>query len=582
MLRLSKFFMLQALTYGRIATLLFLILFAWRLMRRLLLYLLYALPLLFLAVFYLYPLVSILRVSFLPEGQLNLAGIGAMVSQSYFWKVIWFTTWQAAVSTLLTLLVGLPLAYLFAQYAFPGKTLLRALTTIPFVMPTVVVAAAFTTLLGDKGVINQWLQAWLHLDEPPLRLLQSIWIILFAHAFYNVSVIVRTVGGFWANLNPNLQAAAAVLGANPRRRFFEVTLPLLLPSIAAASLLVFLFCFTSFGVVLILGGLRFATLEVEIYRQAVSLFNLPLAAFLSLVQMVLTFVVMVVYTRLQAKTSLPLDMRPVQSVARPLSTVSARVEVALVLGLGLALLLAPLLALVWRSFTLGADGPTWRYYQELTVNRRQSAFFVTPLVAMRNSLLFALATMLLSLFLGITSAYLLARPRTWVTMLLDPIFLLPLGTSAVTLGFGYIIAMGSLRTSLWLTPLAHTLIAAPFVVRTFLPALRGLDPRLRESSAVLGASPLRTWWEVDVPILFRAMLVGAIFAFTVSLGEFGATLLVSRPDAPTMPILIYRALSQPGLLNYGQALAMSTLLMVVSALAFIIIERFRFRDIGEF
>jgi len=216
------------------------------------------------------------------------------------------------------------------------------------------------------------------------------------------------------------------------------------------------------------------------------------------------------------------------------------------------------------------------------VNRRQSAFFVTPLVAMRNSLLFALATMLLSLFLGITSAYLLARPRTWVTTLLDPIFLLPLGTSAVTLGFGYIIAMGSLRTSLWLTPLAHTLIAAPFVVRTFLPALRGLDPRLRESSAVLGASPLRTWWEVDVPILFRAVLVGAIFAFTVSLGEFGATLLVSRPDAPTMPILIYRALSQPGLLNYGQALAMSTLLMVVSALASIIIERFRFRDIGEF
>ena len=142
--------------------------------------------------------------------------------------------------------------------------------------------------------------------------------------------------------------------------------------------------------------------------------------------------------------------------------------------------------------------------------------------------------------------------------------------------------MGNLRTSLWLTPIAHTLIATPFVVRTFLPALRGLDSRLRESAAVLGASSARTWWEVDVPILFRAAVVGAIFAFTVSLGEFGATLLISRPDTPTMPIVIYRALSQPGLLNYGQALAMSTLLMVVSALAFIAIERFRFRDLGEF
>ena len=551
-------------------------------MKRQPLYLLYTLPLLFLAVFYLYPLVSILRVSLLPEGQLNLAGIGQMVRQAFFWKVIWFTTWQAAVSTLLTLVVGLPLAYLFAQVAFPGKTLLRALTTIPFVMPTVVVASAFTTLLGDKGVINQWLQSGLHLDQPPLHLLQTIWIILLAHAFYNVSVIVRTVGGFWANLNPNLAAAAAVLGADPRRRFFEITLPLLWPSIAAASLLVFLFCFTSFGVVLILGGLRFATLEVEIYRQAVSLFNLPLAAFLSLVQMALTFVVMVVYTRLQAKASLPLDLRPIQQVARPLSTLRARLGVALVLLVVLTLLLAPLLALIWRSFTLGTDSPTLRYYQELTVNRRQSAFFVSPLLAMRNSLLFALATMVFSLLFGIISAYLLARPRTWLTRLLDPIFLLPLGTSAVTLGFGYIISLGNLRTSLWLTPIAHTLIASPFVVRTFLPALRGLDPRLRESAAVLGASPVRRWWEIDVPILFRAAVVGAIFAFTVSLGEFGATLLVSRPDTPTMPIVIYRALSQPGLLNYGQALAMSSLLMVVSALAFIGIERFRFRDLGEF
>src|SRR5205823_3532137 len=137
----------------------------------------------------------------------------------------------------------------------------------------------------------------------------TIWIILLAHVFYNVSVIVRTVGGFWASLNPHLQETAAVLGANPRRLFFAVTLPLLLPSVTAASLLVFLFCFTSFGVVLILGGLRFATLEVEVYRQAVSLFNLPLAAFLSLVQMALTFGVMAFYTRLQARASLPLEMR---------------------------------------------------------------------------------------------------------------------------------------------------------------------------------------------------------------------------------------------------------------------------------
>jgi thiamine transport system permease protein len=551
-------------------------------LRRVGLLLLYAAPLLFLAVFYLYPLARIFQTSFRADGAWNFAGIAETLSRPYFWRVVWFTTWQAVASTALTLILGLPLAYMFARYEFRGKSFLRALTTIPFVMPTVVVAAAFTALAGRSGLLNQWLQAFFDLDTPPIQLMQTVWIILIAHAFYNVSVIIRAVGGFWSNLNPSLEEAGAVLGANRWRLFREVTLPLLTPSITAASLLVFLFCFTSFGVVLILGGLRYATIEVEIYRQTVSFFNLPVAAFLSLVQMGLTFTVMAVYTRVQARSSLPLETRPRRRTARKPRNRRERALLSLSLVVMLTLLLAPLLALVWRSFTLGGQGFTLQYYQALTENQRQSAFFVPPLVAVRNSLMYALATLFLSLFLGIASAYLLDRPRSWATAILDPVFLLPLGTSAVTLGFGYIISMGPLRTSLWLVPIAHTLIAAPFVVRTFLPALRRLDPRLRESAAVLGASPLRTWLEVDAPLLFGAVLVAATFAFTISLGEFGASLLITRPDMPTMPVVIYRALGKPGLLNYGMALAMSVILMAVSAVSLVVIERFRIGEMGEF
>jgi thiamine transport system permease protein len=541
--------------------------------------LLYALPLLFLAVFFFYPLLRIMQVSFAGEGDWRAL---ATLGRPFFWQVLWFTTWQATVSTLLTLIVGLPLAFVFARYAFPAKGIVRALTMIPFVLPTVVVAAAFTALLGDRGVINQSLRTLLGLAQPSLQLEQSIWMILLAHVFYNVSVIIRTVGGFWANLNPRLEEAAAVLGADRLRLFRRITLPLLMPSVLAAALLVFLFCFTSFGVVLILGGLRFATLEVEIYRQAVTLFDLPVAAVLSLVQMVFTFAVMAVYTRLQARASRPLEARPQANTARTPATRLGKALLGLTVAVMVIILLAPLLALVWRSFTLGGAGLTFQYYRALTLNPRQSAFFVPPLVAVRNSLVFAAATVLLSVVLGTITAYLLARPQSRLTALLDPLFLLPLGTSAVTLGFGYILAMGPLRTSLALVPIAHTLIAAPFVVRTFLPSLRSLDPQLRQAAAVLGASPIRRWWEVDVPLLARALLVGAAFAFTISLGEFGATLLISRPDVPTMPVVIYRALGQPGLLNYGQALAMSTILMATSAVGLVAIERFRLQDVGEF
>jgi thiamine transport system permease protein len=556
---------------------------AWRL--------LYALPLLFLAVFYFYPLLSILSLSLAPEGRLDLSGVQALASRAYLARVLWFTFWQAAASTALTLLIGLPAAYIYARYDFPAKGLLRALTTIPFVLPTVVVGAAFITLLGPRGVLNDWLISAFDLARPPINLLNTLWIILLAHAFYNAAVVVRIVGGIWSNLDPRLGEAAAVLGASRWRRTWEVTLPLLTPSIAAASLLVFLFCFTSFGVVLILGGPRFATLEVEIYRQMVNYFNLPLGAVLALAQLVITFVVMAVYTRLQAAASLPLNLRPQSMTVRRPASWREWLAVGGVNSLLIVVLLSPLLALAVRSLTLGSGGPTLRYYRALGSSATQSVFFVPPVQAIGNSLLFSLAAVVLSLALGLLAAYLLAgkamagrssRLARW----LDPIFLLPLGTSAVTLAFGYIVALDqpplNLRTSPALIPLAYTLIAMPFVVRSILPALRGLNPRLRESAAVLGASPGRTLREIDLPIIGRAVLVAAVFAFTISLGEFGATLLLYQPRYPTMSVVIYRGLSQPGLSNYGQALAMSTLLMLICLAGLLLIERVRVGDIGEF
>ncbi len=550
-------------------------------MRRLATAALFALPILFLAIFYAWPLLAILRVSFAGAPDEAIAQIGAALRSQAFWQLLWFTTWQALVSTLLTLAAGLPLAYIFARYDFHGKSLAHALLTIPFVMPTVVVATAFMALIGRAGLLNIWLQDAWGLAAPPIRLEQTIWLILIVHVFYNIAVVIRTVGGFWGNLSPSLGASAALLGASPWRVLYTITLPLLLPSILAAGLLVFLFCFTSFGVILILGGVRFATLEVEIYRQAVSYFNLPLAAFLCLVQLAITFSVMVAYTRMQARVSRPLARHSRGRARRP-----ANRREWVVLSVALAVtatgLLAPLGALAVRSFTLGDEGPTLLYYQALGANPRQSAFFAPPATAIANSLIYATATLLISLPLGIIGAYMLAQQRSRWAAVFDPLLLLPLGTSAVTLGFGYIVAMGPLRTALWLVPIAHSLIALPFVVRTFLPALRALDRRLREASATLGAGPLRSWWTIDVPLLLRAALVSAAFAFAISLGEFGATLLVARPDRPTMPMVIYQALGRPGLIHYGQALAMSTILMAVTAVALLAIERFRLPGSEEF
>jgi len=251
--------------------------------------LLYLVPLVFLAIFFFYPLVSIFVLSFAPEGTLDLSELPKLIRSDCYARTLWFTIWQATLSTLLTLTLALPGAYVFARYQFRGKSLLLALTTIPFVLPTVVVANAFTAWLGPRSWLNQALMTLFGLDRPPINLQYTIWIILLAHIFYNYTIVLRIVGGFGANLNPRIEEAARMLGARPRDVLWHVTLPLLRPAIAAAALLVFIFCFTSFGVILILGGPRFATLEVEIYRQTVNFFNLPLAAALSIVQILFTF-----------------------------------------------------------------------------------------------------------------------------------------------------------------------------------------------------------------------------------------------------------------------------------------------------
>jgi thiamine transport system permease protein len=552
-------------------------------------------PVAFLTLFYFFPLASIFRLSYeRAEGGLLNPFIEAISSSSVH-SVLTFTIWQATLSTILTLMLGLPAAYLFARYEFRGKSFLRALTAIPFVMPTVVVAAAFNALLGPRGWVNLGLMGLFDQPTPPIQFTNTFTAILVAHVFYNTTIVLRMVGDFWSHLDPRLEQAAQVLGANRIQSFRTVTFPLLAPAVAAAALLVFIFNFTSFGVVLILGGPRFATLEVEIYFQTVSLFNLPLAATLSILQLFFTLALTVIYTRLSERLSRPLSLRPQAITQRRLLTWRSRLSAGMLVALLLSFLTIPLVALATRSFThLGSHlagtesfGFTLDFYRELSINRRGSLFFAAPTTAIGYSLAYAGATVALALTLGIPAALALSRNSTSLSSrILDPILMLPLGTSAVTLGLGFIVALNrpplDLRASPLLIPFVHTLVAFPFVVRSLTPSLRSIRPRLRQGAAVLGASPRQVFRYIDLPLAARAILVSATFAFTISLGEFGATALIARPEYPTIPIVIYRFIGQPGAINYGQALALSTILMVVTAAGMLAIERFRIADVGEF
>ncbi|MEV7221779.1 iron ABC transporter permease [Streptomyces sp. NPDC093681] len=532
-----------------------------------------AVPVAFFAVFFAYPVAAIVARGLKVDGVWRLGRIGDVLAQSDVRHVLWFTTWQALASTALTLLIALPGAYVFARFDFPGKQVLRAVVTVPFVLPTVVVGTAFLALVGRGGLLDE---LW------GVRLDTTVWAILLAHVFFNYAVVVRTVGGLWAQLDPRQEEAARMLGASRLRAWRQVTLPALAPAVAAAALMVFLFTFTSFGVVQILGGPTFSTLEVEIYRQTSQVFDLSTAAVLTLIQFAAVAAVLAVHAWTVRRRESALRLVDAATTARRPRGAGQWALLAGVLGVVVLLLVLPLAVLVQRS--LGASG--FGYYRALT-REDGGTFLVPPIEAIGNSLQYAAAATVIAVVIGALAATALTRRDAGRFVRgFDALLMLPLGVSAVTVGFGFLIALDEppldLRSSWILVPLAQALVGVPFVVRTMLPVLRAVDGRLREAAAVLGASPWRVWREVDLPMVRRALLVAAGFAFAVSLGEFGATVFIARPDNPTLPVAVARLLGRPGEMNYGQAMALSTILMLVCAVALVVLERLRTDRSGEF
>ena len=534
-------------------------------------------PLLFLAVFFVWPVVAILLRGLRPDGVWDFSAFGEVVADPTIRRVLWFTIWESIASTILCVLVALPGAALFARYRFRGKRLLWSALLVPFVLPTVVVAVSLLGVIGSGGLAG-------------VNLSGTVWAILIAHVFFNYAVVVRTVGSTWSTIDPRLEESARALGARPWRVFAEVTWPLIRSSVAAAASIVFLFSFTSFGIVLILGGSSHRTLEVEIYDQTAKFLHLDIAAVLALLQLLVVVMILVWFGRSQRRRAVLFDQRSATETEKPAETARQRWFIGSNLLFMALLFGTPLVVLVVRSFST-PEGWGFGFYRALSNSRGGSTSFVPPVDAIGNSLMFASIATAIALVLGLSAAWAIvgdgsARSDSRFSRWTDTALMIPLGTSAVTVGFGFLIVFDepplNLRSSIWLIPIAHAVVALPFVVRLLVPALRSIDPRLREAAATLGASPRRVWWSVEVPIVGRALAAAAGFAFAVSLGEFGATAFLARPDRPTMPIAIYRALGRPGEYNFGQAMAMSTILMLLTVVVMLVIDRFRPASVSEF
>jgi thiamine transport system permease protein len=499
---------------------------------------------------------ALIARGFVADGVWTAGPVADVLTSPRTGRILRQTLTQAVVGTLFSVGLGVPGAYLLYRCRWPGRRLVRALVSVPFVLPSVVVGVAFRSLLGPAGPL-----AGLGLGE-------SFPTLIAALVFFNYSVVVRTVGALWASLDPRTGQAARTLGASRWRVWRTITLRALAPAIASAAALTFLFCASAFGVVLILGGTRFGTVETEIWYQTTQLLNLPAAAALSIVQLVIVAATLMVANATRARQERALRLRARHD--QPL-TWSDWPAVAVTAVVVLGLLVLPLATLVGRS-VVTEHGLSLGHYAQLGT-AGNGTLTVTVWRAALNSVEMGVAATALALTLGGLVSYVLSRqPRSrWgarALRLVDAAFMLPLGVSAVTVGFGFLITLNrpplDLRTSWLLIPLAQALVALPLVVRTLLPTWRAVDSHLREAAATLGAGPGRILATIDLPYIRRGLGLALGFAFATSLGEFGATSFLARPDRPTLPVVVYRLISRPGADNFGMAMAGAVILAALT------------------
>lgn len=530
------------------------------------------LPIGVLGVFFVLPVTGMVGRGFFPDDRFDPGAVLEVLTRDRTAGVLWFTLWSATLGTAIAVAVGLPAAYTLHRLAFPMRRLIRGALLVPFVLPTVVVGVAFRQLIGEAGPLG-----FLGLDGTPVAIVAGL-------VFFNAAVVIRTVGATWESLDPRPAEAAATLGATPAQVFRTVTLPALRPAIVSSASVVFLFCATAFGVVLTLGGTRYSSVETEIYFLTTDLLDLPAAAALSIVQLVAVVALLIVAGRLRQVADPTLS----RAQSRPAAVRRHDVpQIVLTLAL-LVFVAAPIATLVAGSLQT-PTGWSLQNYRALATPGVNQALAAPATEALATSLRTAVDAMWLSLLLGLLVSMVVTRRsrsagERRARSVLDGFFMLPLGVSAVTLGFGFLITLDSgildLRDSRALVPIAQALVALPLVVRTLVPVLHSIDDRQRQAAASLGAGPLRTLATVDLPVLWKPLLAAAGFAFAISLGEFGATSFLARDDAVTLPLVIFRLIGHPGAQNYGMALAASVVLAAVTATVMLAVERLRVPTLG--
>jgi thiamine transport system permease protein len=556
----------------------------------------------FLILFCLYPLILIMKYGIVnDEGRITLRYLQEVLTDRIYLKIIRFTVVQAFISAAVTIIMAFPGAYLLSKYRFPGKSVIIAATTVPFVLPSLVLAVGFLGVFGPQGTINGWIEdfngwygkflplleilytnggikGWYAASIPLLDILYTKRIIILAHIFFNFPIALRIIHSRYGSMDPDLENAARSMGADRIRTFFKVTLPQMRYSLLSSFSLVFTFCLLSLGVILVIGGLNH-TLEVEVLSRFYDLKPHQGGA-LVIIESIIVLLTTMVYLWSSSREGSRADV----ALGKGISKIPGRKPnlwsaflIFVYIALVVIVIFGPLISVGQESLSSGGSGGglTLEWYGKVLSRQGDKVLTISPLGAIINSLLFGTMTMLLAVPLSIVTAHMLIGKKFRSKWALDVLLLFPLGASSVALGYGLVKAFSGAPLQLagtwYIVVLVHTVIAYPLGARAVYSSLKSIPPDLVKAARSMGAGNLEAYVKVELPLMMPGILIAAVFAFAISIGELGATLMVSKEAYMTMPVFLYKMIEGGGR-ELGPMNAFAVILMGITFLSFMAIE----------
>lgn len=526
-----------------------------------------ALGFLFLGLFLLYPLFNVFSASVLDaEGEkFTFANYLKVLGRPFYRAAVTNTLTIGVIATITTTLISVPFAFALARLPVPGKAVILALAAMPLVLPSFVSAYAIVLLLGRAGIVTQWLNAW-GIGFGSIYGAGGI-VLVYTLTLYPY-VLLPTMAGFRA-VDVSVEEAAQSLGSSPRRTLWTVTLPIVIPSILAGGLLVFIETLENFGVPFVLAE------DMPIFAvEAFKLFigetapNPSSAGVLGVLLILTTAAVLLIQRRYLSARRFATGTR----AAPPILKVGTGLRIAAAVYCWTVVLLAlvPFFAIVVLSF-MEFRGPVLHPNFSLDNFRILFERSTRPLI---NTLIFATLAAMAVTLVGVPIAYVVTRVRSTLATVLDVIATLPFAIAGTVLAIGFVVSFNSgwliLTGGPLIMVLAYTVRKVPFAVRSSSAILHQIDPSLEEASISLGRSPLQTFARILVPLMLGGILSGFVLTWVTVASELSATVVLYSGQWRTLTVVMFQALESGG---GGVATAAASTLIVVTLLPIALLYR---------